>query len=537
MRKELEAKPVGRVPSESDDSDKLVTEAKNGRNRRGLHRKEIYASGGLGTRDAPRAHKPQKQARSVSHPTETVGPIVKEKRTFPSQAAAPGINGLPSAQEPEKVVNQYNSDLTSPSATALRLVNGLDSQVQSTPGAENSILGTIRPRRRQPSILRMIDNNDSSQVGNDEEDKFLPNDESTPLNLGYSKPLPSLQTPPISQSVLSRKRKINTSLTNGHTKPHSHPTGSHPRRSALDITSASQSELEMPPQPKSTLLVSRDTVPTAKDDDIMAPPQGSSPVQSPTKTSVASSPTLAKTKKVAKAPSHLSTNALQALMPARRQRSRRGQPQVLGDFDIPADSSSEREELGGAGLDVDESRYLPDQKRQRGKVRRQEPRKQALRQNNTQMRSKGRGRAGTASTMSPIRVTPLKRPPSTAAKNSSLQQPRSVLAMPIAGPRPSITYSSRDTGKVSTDKENLPAGLSESFSSPANGEGGEFSEDDDDAGLAGNGKTEKSIKNEIEGLQIKFADVDAWEMEFEDVMDEGIGYSSSPNGKTRLYMR
>ncbi len=185
-----------------------------------------------------------------------------------------------------------------------------------TPAAETSILGPIRTRARQRSILRSVDGPDSSVLDPDLDD-FLPDDESTPLDA-------------------TRKRKLS------HTPKASTPAQTSPQADVLTTgkKDATNGEPDLPP------LLSNTTSPRQQslseiDNDTMAPPRSSSSDPSPTNVEL---PLPSKTKvntRKAREPKSLSTAALQALMPARRQqRGRRDRAaKKASEFDIPEDSS------------------------------------------------------------------------------------------------------------------------------------------------------------------------------------------------------
>jgi len=80
LQQKLVNKPIGRVLTDSDDSDRLVTSNRNGRNRRGIPRRDIYASGGLGLGDVPGAHTPQRKQSETSRKAEAQEPAGKEKK-------------------------------------------------------------------------------------------------------------------------------------------------------------------------------------------------------------------------------------------------------------------------------------------------------------------------------------------------------------------------------------------------------------------------------------------------------------------------
>src|SRR5438552_6382118 len=66
LQQKLASKPLGCMLTDSDDSDRLVTSNRNGRNRRGIPRKDIYASGGVGRGDVPGAHSSRTQVPQAS---------------------------------------------------------------------------------------------------------------------------------------------------------------------------------------------------------------------------------------------------------------------------------------------------------------------------------------------------------------------------------------------------------------------------------------------------------------------------------------
>jgi hypothetical protein len=83
-----------------------------------------------------------------------------------------------------------------------------------TPTRENSILGTLKPRRRQPSILQALDQSDSSTFDLGDEEEFLPDGESTPVNTSANgqAALATPATDPSQQlpSSSTRKRKFDS---------------------------------------------------------------------------------------------------------------------------------------------------------------------------------------------------------------------------------------------------------------------------------------------------------------------------------------
>src|SRR5947209_10670986 len=80
LQRKLVNKPIGRVLTDSDDSDRLVTSNRNGRNRRGILRRDIYASGGVGHGDVPGAHMSQRKQTQTNRKAEAQEPAGKEKQ-------------------------------------------------------------------------------------------------------------------------------------------------------------------------------------------------------------------------------------------------------------------------------------------------------------------------------------------------------------------------------------------------------------------------------------------------------------------------
>ena len=319
LHEKLAHKSVGRVPDDSDDSDELVVKSSTPRNRRGVARQEIYASGGVAKGDKVAAHK------SPSHRRERVVPEAiprseaelngEGKNVQPKIRGLRPINRLSTSQTAQPTTSKVPASvIRSPSEYASVDVSREGGRKSSA--AETSILGPIRTRKRQPSILRSIDGPDSSILDPDLDD-FLPDDQSTPLNA-------------------SRKRKLS------HSPRASTPVQSPQQADVLttgnkDVTNG---EPDLP-QLLSSATSQRQQSPPEIDSDTMAPPQSSSSGPSPVK---AKTPLPSKTKlnnRKSKDPKSLSTTALQALMPARRQqRARRERAaKARSEFDIPEDSS------------------------------------------------------------------------------------------------------------------------------------------------------------------------------------------------------
>jgi hypothetical protein len=176
-------------------------------------------------------------------------------------------------------------------------------------------------------------------------------------------------------------------------------------------------------------------------------------------------------------PTHLSTAALQSrLLPRRRQRQRRRHP--TGEFDLPSESDEDMHDAASDG--EDELNYLPTRRSRRGQSNKPKP------LGNTQEKSK---------------------------LNNQKQQKSKIKLAPV--PRPSephlaVTYSrARHSGAVDKENELL---LSSPSSSPLS------SPPDSDASDSGEIQpARRYVSDELRAAAKKFAEVDKWQMEFEDV--------------------
>ena len=509
LQQKLVNKPIGRVLTDSDDSDRLVTSNRNGRNRRGIPRRDIYASGGVGLGDVPGAHTSQREQSQTSCKAEAQEPAGKEKQAAQKNVKAVAKPTTYQKQFAQVVEKQSAPIQSSPAASGPASVSRTPTRLQATPGAETSILGNIKPRRRQPSILQLIENDDSSNIGEEDEDDFLPNDESTPLNHSAAQPTTSTPHSLLSHQLISRKRKLSPLIT---LVPSSQVREEPSRPGKPNDSEAGHeldSEPELPPPSRSATAPLR---PEPYDPDIMAPPLSSSPLKSPAKPIILS-PVKKVPSKSKNQPLAPSTNELRALMPSRKQRKGRLRSRPVSEFDIPADTSSENSDGGDspeAGSDDDLS-FRAEVKGRNTKVTTQRKTTAAKKPDNVRIRGRNK------STISPTKlVTPLKGPAAqkSAAKSSFSQPPGHASATA----KEKATYSLRRHDTYG-DKENRPVDLSGDFS-------GVEGSPEDDSFEQSIEKPEKQLTKEMETIAKKFADVDEWEMEFEDV---SLGGDSSPN--------
>lgn len=426
-------------------------------------------------------------------------------------------------------------------------------KLQATPGAESSILALAKFKRRprQPSILQ-IGRQDTAASESDSDsdemldgmldgmvDEFQPDDESTPFHVSRLQQRvqgtpghPAAEAPSMQRlsSSGSRKRKITPPeiqvprsqsptmhLTSSPPDPLISPDGEDPYvlpTASPALLEPDLSDLDLPSKRTSR------TPPPNIWSDTMAPPQSSSPTQSPTKDqSTRPSHTIKPTPKpkpnprrkqpsrIADADHHtrlqttrpkkeplkpISTATLQNLLPRRRNRQR-------DDFDLP--SSSEHElDTPAPAEDEDELSFAAPKSR--------------------------RKTAGVGPKQRPAKVA---KPPATTRKTPARGRPKALERQKRTGTDssgPERTYS-----RQVSDKENegtvrerddgnndgrLPDALSDADLSDERGQ----------AGRKGGAAVPVEVKatKELKTLAQKFREVDAWQMEFEEV----TASSSSP---------
>lgn len=343
----------------------------------------------------------------------------------------------------------------------------MSSRIPGTPAFESSVLSNFRRRPRQQSILQMMQAEDGSSELDDED--FLgglsPEDESTPLNLSRGKSLllrqaeqsPSESLP---SSAGSRKRKRDEDVQ----VPDS------PRPEVIEDT---PSATPVPREPSSEASeATPHALPQFPDilSQTMAPPDSSPAISTATGTQIAAE------SKRTREPAHLSTATLQnKLLPRRRQRRRKHRP--AGEFDLPSDASDDEMHAAVSG-DEDELSYLPSRRSQRG----------------------GESR----------RPRPLGNARDKAKLNN--QNQRKAKAKPTVASRPSepATYSrARETG---VDKENVSVLSSPSSSPLSSPPDSDVSESEAEVQ-----PSRRYMSEELRAAAKKFAEVDQWEMEFEEV--------------------
>ncbi|KAJ9603657.1 hypothetical protein H2200_011843 [Cladophialophora chaetospira] len=542
LAKKLANKPIGPRPADSDDSDRLVVKG-SGRRGRFVPRQEIYASGAVGTGDKPGNYPTRVQRRkSLTDATRDIlangqnvarkkGEVGSKKagkaqhrREDKLQDKVPHVNGIVDKPAPAKKDVGLPPTLLS---SAVKPPGSILKPGQPTPTRENSIIGTLKPRRRQPSILQNLDQ-DSSSFDIDDEEEFLPDAESTPFN--QSKLQRPVSTPKPSSPLLSsssRKRKFGASDTvesakqDGVRKPPTSPL------SELGTTP----EPSLPTVPvfalRETGRKHRESI--RDQNDIMALPESSSSApSSPAKTKSPAPTTKAKKQAIKPGPSITTKELLEAAMPSKRQRTTRERRRNRDDFDIPADSDSEHP------AEEDDSVFLPVRKGQ--KTRRKEP---LAKPSNTRTKAKAKPNSGKATKSSQAAGK-------AAGKSNSSTSHISSATAPIL--TPSTSTSNRETKSPSQQRSttntssNTDLAVEKGVQKPSGGSrprrrisdkenqgeadsSGDSPEVQDEGGGAGHSGAEQAGKS-LPVVKGKWADIDAWDMDFEEV--EFVSGSSSP---------
>lgn len=405
-------------------------------------------------------------------------------------------------------------------ASAIRRAGEASSKIQKmgTPGFDSSMLSNFRPRPRQPSILHLMDGDDEDEDGSSDLDSeaflgsFDPEDESTPLNFNRMKAMPLDDLPPspspkkraVPQSPQStqspqsstKKRKL-IAIEVPATQPDEYPTLTSDQIAAADVAAEGEDHVE-----ETDANVSSDD--DDDDDEIplpepldrqrspeilsqtMVPPMSSSVTSSPVKSrEKAQKPTASQDRRISTKQTRISTATLRDnLLPVRRQRRPQRKRAGMETFDVPSDD--EEEGNAGGATDEDEISYLPSKGTRKG------PRK-ALRSNKQGANKKIERATRTAKEKKKGPLKPVVEAPSKTRLSSK------------AG-KDQVTYSRRR----SQDKENeADDGEDE------NEDASDAPDNDGDAGIPRRRRGEELVK-----ARLKFAEVDQWEMDFEDISPE-----------------
>lgn len=355
------------------------------------------------------------------------------------------------------------------------------SRIPGTPGYDSSVLSNFRRRPRQQSILQMVQADDNSSELDD--DDFLgglsPQDESTPLNPSRGKsllvqpeqsPSPS-GSPPSSAGSRKRKRPEEIQVPASLPEPSREIVQDSPSITPIARRTRDHESYvaEDTPQPQFHEILSQTMAPPASSP--LASTQGSiagaapSPLVVPRKSSGG---------KKTKDPAHLSTAKLQEqLLPRRRHRRRRDQP--TDEYDITSDESDSGMHHAASG-DEDELNYRPSRPR-RGGTNKPQPLSNAREKSKTNNQKQKKSKAK----------------PGSAAKSSG----------------PATYAQARRSGGVDKENEQVP-------SSPASSPLTSPPDSDSDA-EPGKQTPRRVVSEELRAAAKKFAEVDQWQLEFEDV--------------------
>ncbi|KAF9883446.1 hypothetical protein FE257_003444 [Aspergillus nanangensis] len=371
----------------------------------------------------------------------------------------------------------------------------MGSKVPGTPAYENSVLSNFRRRPRQPSILQVMQAEDKSSDLDDNDDDFLgglsPEDESTPLHLSSGKSLlpsdaldSSPSQHPLPSSASSRKRKRSGEGLQISQSPLAIAGHSQPRSQTPEFDEDVASKTSSSPG-----VLQRAAESFEGFSQTMAPPM-SSPPSSPLHVVVESN--LAKQpnapdetrkefeKRTNSNENGLSTANLQdKLLPRRHQRQRKRRQ--VNNFEVPSDASEDND-LSSEG-DEDELSYMAP----RGASR---------------SRRKG-----------PVKSKPSSGVGRTQANRSKARSVnKNVPGITKADREPGkVTYKRRSREDTGVEKENEPADMSSPLSSPPDTDALET--DSDSEAISGTRYTSKELRLQAK----KFAEIDEWKMEFEDV--------------------
>lgn len=380
-----------RITNGSDDSDGLVVAKKAGAKAGNIAAQEYVMSGALALEDvgATRLRPPSAKTRATltrivrdaDHAQGRLGVEARKRAAQKADIMEP--ESIPSSI-PLKSSAKTNATGGSEYRSPGQGIQGLSrSKVQDTPRLHTSMLGIapFKKRPRQPSLLQMVPPQTHAPEVIDDDDMydFSPDDESTP----FKKSLPQTDAHLTSSSsrltTSSRKRKRATPEIQVYASQSQSPDPPTPKSpvppQSLEeedlygvSTEEDQVQPSLPPhRPTSTLQPQIFS-------DTLAPPQSSSPPQSPPKAarinsakgakkskpranqpkrqqpSPALPPLSPESKNISPIrpaqPKPLSTATLQNLLPRRRARSKQ-----KGDYDIP---SSSEVELDNTALGEDE---------------------------------------------------------------------------------------------------------------------------------------------------------------------------------------
>ncbi|KAB8068996.1 hypothetical protein BDV29DRAFT_183612 [Aspergillus leporis] len=367
----------------------------------------------------------------------------------------------------------------------------MSSKIPGTPAFESSILSTFRRRPRQPSILQMMQAEDGSSELDD--DDFLgglsPEDESTPLNLSRRKSLlernavsPSPSLPSVSSSNGSRKRKRYVEECQVPQSPSAvveNTPAESPSPEDLEEESCGSPESLRPSESLETF--SQTLVPPLSSSQPSSPARPTSTLQ-PAQPLDAAKEGIEVLPDVTSEVMALPTATLQdRLLPRRRQRHRK-RHDVVG-FEISSDYSEDEDPA--LDQDDDELSYFPTRRTARSNLNLHSGARRGNRRTAGVVANKVSGHKGSSGT---------ERSPKQAKRT-----PRETACLPRS--------------HQAVEKDNHAVDMSSPLSSPLDSDA--FESD-----LPSESPPSVNFLSEELRLQAKkFAEVDKWEMEYEDIPD------------------
>lgn len=487
LERRLSNKSIGKRPQESDDSDDLVTRS----GARSRKRVEIYASGGVANGDQVNVT-PSRATRSRRLREDTDEILSERERSRNSSRTGSDVDGAAVSSAKPRGTNA-KSTATSTDKT------------REPVEARGSVLGTFRPRKRQASILQLIDNNEST-IMSDDEREFLPDEVSTPA-ASKTTPLRPISTS-TNRTYSSLKRKRDSTIGG----PVMAPTVGAPE--AVNVAAPSRTQKKK--------LVEKQRV----EDDIMALPQSSDdddddegldnePEQPRVELSASKRKTSAPT-----------TEQLQSLMPSKK-RSATSAREKKSIFDLPDDSQDVSEEVSED--ENNHSAFLPARSG-RANTRSAKSRSTAKSSGLLSRTTKSRG-TRTSSTPSPVRLrTPLPLSASkfakkrTPAKSPSKQvEITTTTRTPLRDRSTNIAPTSA-LGRKDRGKKQYGGSLGRTRAATMQ----ENEAIDVDESSDGELRDVKGVRTEATAWKKQWADIDNFEMEFEEV-----SYSSSGDPMAR----
>lgn len=497
LERKVANKPLGKKSQDSDDSDGLVTTRTAGRNRKG---KDLYASGAVAKGDKPGSYPTRAQARQTLR--ENTDEILSQRSRSASRTTTPAPSSDKENSGKETTTNAR--PVATDSAKTRRkgasiLVNGS----QPVSHSEPSVLGNIKPRKRQASILRLIENdpNESSIVNSDDEDQFLPDAISTPVASAKNVSSPVLKSAPT-----SLKRKRGSDARVAVTSP---TTGNRPERIAETPRRSSPARLE-PPSRTQQQKLQRSKTKLQSTEDIMALPESSGDEQDADE--VEEQPRKRSRDQVI-APSTLQ---LQSLMPSKNHIKLREKP-ARNQFDIPEDSAQNSDE---DDQDEDEHSAFVPSKSRRAQTRTTNVAKAAGRKDKPVPRSKDQNKSTNASSHTPSSVrirTPLPLS-STRTRGTQAKSPakQGTAMLDKSANTPSRTKPTKGAKKQYGGSRRRAAGKeneSISLSSAPSSEGEAITVTKSDA----QNTDSTPMAADAKAWNRKWADIDDFSLDFEDV--------------------